>query len=181
MRSAFPHIPHKPHAAAPTDRPRFSVLLAEDPEHGAAHWTRQLPRLLEPQGVRAVLARSGREAVEVVGRMEVHAALIDLATPPGDSPSAYGDAAVAAGALWVLEVSRRMPRRPPIVIVNSRIQSPQQVQRFLNQALRLGAFSVVNGPTNLEALLGTIRRIIDRMYGGQWPVQTPCDPHAEQR
>lgn len=180
MRSALPPNPPATRPAA-SPPPRFSVLLAEDPEHGAAHWTRQLPRLLEPQGVEAVLARTGREAVEVVGRMEIHAALIDLATPPGDSPSDQGDAAMAAGALWVLEVSRRMPRRPPIVVVNSRIQSPQQVQRFLNHALRLGAFSVVNGPMNLEALLGTIRRIIDRMYGGQWPVQQPRESPADRR
>lgn len=159
-------------AIDPQPASRFNVLLTEDREHSAGHWTRQLPMLLQPQGVRSYVARTGREAVAMVSDFEIHAALIDLATPqeprntPG-SPSAagFGD----AQGLWVLEVLRRLPNRPPIVVVNSRAIARNQAQRYLNQALRLGAFTVVNRPSDLEDMLNVIRRLIDRQYEGSWP------------
>ncbi len=157
---------------------RFNVLLTEDREHSVGHWTRQLPRLLKPQGVQAYVARSGREAVEMVNDLEIHAALIDLATPQdprkaepealGTSQSSAGPFAEAQG-LWVLEVIRRLPQRPPVVVVNSRAIARTQAQRCLNQALRLGAFSVVNRPSDIEDMLAVIRRLIDRQYEGAWP------------
>lgn len=161
------------HDTALQPNARFNVLLTEDREHSAGHWTRQLPRLLQPQGVRAYVARSGREAVDMVNDLEIHAALIDLATPqdaptnpaPGNSPSSVGD----AQGLWVLEVIRRLPQRPPVVVVNSRAIARNQAQRCLNQALRLGAFSVVNRPSDIEDMLSVIRRLIDRQYEGAWP------------
>ena len=157
--------------------PRFNVLLTEDREHSVGHWTRQLPRLLEPQGVKAYVARSGREAVDMVNDLEIHAALIDLATPqddpqlPGVTGSTPGLASGGGGAqgLWLLEVIRRLPQRPPVVVVNSRAIARIQAQRFLNDALRLGAFSVVNRPSDIEDMLNVIRRLIDRQYEGAWP------------
>jgi len=149
---------------------RFNVLLTEDREHSAGHWTRQLPRLLQPQGVRAYVARTGREAVAMVSDLEIHAALIDLATPQDDLPPGTGSSPVGeAQGLWVLEVLKRQPTRPPIVMVNSRAIARIQAQRFLNDALRLGAFSVVNRPSDLEDMLSVIRRLIDRQYEGSWP------------
>jgi CheY-like chemotaxis protein len=174
--------------------------LTEDREHSAGHWTRQLPRLLEPQGVRSFVARSGREAVDMVNDLEIHAALIDLATPqdapwnppdprdpadPRDPRSPRSEASDPSGiappasglsgalgdaqGLWVLEVIRRLPQRPPVVVVNSRAIARNQAQRCLNQALRLGAFSVVNRPSDIEDMLNVIRRLIDRQYEGAWP------------
>ena len=152
---------------------RFNVLLTEDRNHAPGHWTRQLPRLLKPQGVRAYVARSGREAVDMVNDLEIHAALIDLATPqtdpreapPGSESSPLGQ----AQGLWVLEVLKRRPNRPPVVVVNSRAIARTQAQRFLNQALNLGAFTVVNRPNDIEDMLAVIRRLIDRQYEGTWP------------
>ena len=155
--------PHQPAS-------RFNVLLTEDREHAVGHWTRQLPRLLEPQGVRAYVARTGREAVAMVHDLEIHAALIDLATPQDDpNPGADSSPVGEAQGLWVLEVLKRLPNRPPIVMVNSRAIARIQAQRFLNDALRLGAFSVVNRPSDLEDMLAVIRRLIDRQYEGTWP------------
>jgi DNA-binding response OmpR family regulator len=153
---------------------RFNVLLTEDRDHAVGHWTRQLPRLLEPQGVRAYVARSGREAVAMVNDLQIHAALIDLATPQDDSPEAGSSPVGLSGGgeaqgLWVLEVLKRLPTRPPIVMVNSRAIARVQAQRFLNDALRLGAFSVVNRPSDIEDMLAVIRRLIDRQYEGSWP------------
>ena len=162
----------------PQSASRFNVLLTQDRQHSAGHWTRQLPMLLQPQGVNAYLARSGREAVDMVNDLEIHAALIDLATPqeaPGNpsldsrtSGSKSGGGGEAQG-LWVLEVIRRLPNRPPVVVINSRAIAPRQAQRFLNDALRLGAFSVINRPSDIEDMLAVIRRLIDRQYEGAWP------------
>ena len=157
---------------------RFNVLLTEDRDHAPGHWTRQLPRLLKPQGVQAYVARSGRQAIEIAHEYDIHAALIDLATPqqdPRDAEAKIGDAPSSsyvmkdAQGLWVLEVLRRLPKHPPIIVVNSRAIARNQAQRCLNQALRLGAFSVVNRPSDIEDMLNVIRRLIDRQYEGAWP------------
>lgn len=152
---------------------RFNVLLTEDREHAIEHWTRQLPRLLEPQGVHAYVARTGREALQMAESMEVHAAVIDLLTPAGSEGKMVGQPR-GAGGLWLLEVFRRLPQRPPVVVVNNRAYTNAQAHRLLNEALRLGAFSVINPPVELEALLAVIRRLVDRRYAGAWPERRPA-------
>ncbi len=139
---------------------RFNVLLTEDREQAEEHWVNQLPRLLEPQGVQAYVARSGKEAVDITMSVRIHAAVVDIATP-GESSD--------AGGLWLLEMFRRLPDRPPTVVVNNRLITQRQAQRLLADALRLGAFSVVNRPNDLDELLAVFRRLIDRRYRGQWP------------
>jgi DNA-binding response OmpR family regulator len=159
---------------------RFNVLLAEDLQHAPEHWTRQLPRLLEPQGVRSYVARTGSEAVEIVQSVRIHAAVIDVDTPPSSIASRRSGASgsAAAGGLWLLDVLRRVQHRPPVVVVNDVRLSPVQVQRLLNEALRLGAFSVINRPDDLEHLLAVMRRLLDRTYRGQWP-PPEGDPNVE--
>ncbi len=163
----------QPDPQAPRPSARFNVLLTEDRDHAPGHWTRQLPRLLQPQGVQAYVARTGKEAVALVNDVEIHAALIDLATPQDDprnmTGSSKGVAPGDAQGLWVLEVLRRLPNRPPVVVVNSRAIARGEAQRCLNQALRLGAFTVVNRPSDIEDMLNVIRRLIDRQYEGAWP------------
>lgn len=169
---------------------RFNVLLAEDREHSVEHWFHQLPRLLEPQGVRSFVARTGNEAMQIVESVQIHAAVIDLDTPPGaptrrpaPGSKTAGAAGRAAGinpggGLWLLDVLRRASHRPPVVVVNDVRLPPAQVQRLLNEALRLGAFSVVDRPNDLHDLLVVLRRLLDRAYQGQWPV--PGDPSTDQ-
>ena len=41
--------------------------------------------------------------------------------------------------------------------------------RALNEALRLGAFSVMEKPVDVEQLLGVFRRLMDKRYRGNWP------------
>ncbi len=152
----------RPHQSA-----RLNVLLTEDRDHAPEHWTRTLPRLMQPLGVESFVARTGEEAVDVTQRIDIHAALIDLATPR-DNHSAADDA-----GLWLLEVLTRQPNTPPIVVVNSRALTTMQVHKFLNDALRLGAFTVVNRPVQLESLLAVIQRVLDRHFDGTWPNRPP--------
>lgn len=143
---------------------RLNVLLTEDRPHAPEHWSRQIGRLLEPMGITAHLAPTAREAIDVADRHTIHAAVIDLGTPLGD------DGAKSQGGLWLVELFRRMPGKPPVVLINSPTYSQRQADRLLREALSLGAFSVMNKPIDLEQLLGVFRRLVDRQYKGSWPL-----------
>jgi len=157
-------------AARPEPSARFNVLLTRDREQNIEHWTRQLPRLMRPMGVEAYVASTGAEAIELAEEHPIHAALIDLHTPRNDPKDDQAD--TSGGGIWLLEVLARRPQRPPIVVVNTRTYTPASAQRFLNLALRLGAFSVIDQPRELNQLLQAIQRVIDRNYRGQWPKPT---------
>ncbi len=180
------HIRHHPDPLThgSTGRARFNMLLTEDRWHGPDHWSRQLPRLMEPMGVVSYKVRCGEEAVELAQQVPIHAAVIDLATPrlarsappvmdEQDEAHQDDDSSDAAGSqvpggLWLLELFRRMPNHPPVVIVRSRSITARDVNRLLHDALRLGAFTVMENP-GLEQLLLVFRRMLDRLYRGQWP------------
>lgn len=171
-------------AQTPEGRSRFNVLITEDRDRPIEHWTRQIPRLLEPQGVSAFIAKSGREALDISTNLPIHAAIVDLATPRDAQKSSTTPTTTRSDGLWLLEVLNRQPNRPPVVVVNGRTYSARQAQRMLNEALRLGAFSVLNGPVHIEALLHTIRRLIEREYHGHWPKPacentSPKDPTTQ--
>lgn len=169
-RTPNPNHPAPGHPQ-PTDPPagfggRFNVLLTEDRDRPVEHWTRQLPRLIEPLGIHTHIARSAPEALELHAKITFHAAVVDLATPSG--PLGGAPSAEPNGGLWLLKVLRRSQAQPPVVVVNSRA-TQRQATKLLNEALRLGAFSVVNPPVQIERLLGSIQRLIERRYAGQWP------------
>ena len=114
----------------------------------------------------------------MAGSIRFHAALIDLSTPTGNEIGRTASGGYPGG-LWLLEIFRRLPSRPPTVVLNNNVYAPRQAQRYVNDALRLGAFTVINGPVEVEGLLAVIRRVVDRQYRGQWPVATTTDPEAE--
>ncbi len=164
---------------------RLNVLLTLDRPHASEHWTTQLPRLLEPQGVAAYAVASVAEAVELAHELPIHAAIVDLGTPLGEARGAgrgytgglAGGMAAGLGrggsedpsGLWVLELFRRLPRRPPVVVVHSPARSQRESNWILSQSLRLGAFSVVNKPVQIDQLLLIFQRLVDRQYRGNWP------------
>ncbi len=171
---------------------RLNVLLTENRPHAPEHWTGQLPRLLRPQGIVAYLARSAQEAIEVADQQAIHAAVIDLATPReaarANRTSAdarrnpMSDSGVAAtprrrtpgrisGAVWLTDLFKRLPDQAPVVIVNSPTHTDRQADRLLHEALKLGAFSVMNKPVALEQLLAVLQRLLERRYEGTWPTQ----------
>lgn len=152
---------------------RFNLLLTEDRPHvGEQHWTALLPRLLVPQGVNAFVVDSGQKAIAVADRMEIHAAVIDLGTPRGKGTAWQmrpGLPSAGPGGLWLLELFRRLPNSPPVVLLRKPAYSRVQAERLLREALRLGVFSVMNKPVDIEQLLAVFQRLVDRRYSGTWP------------
>jgi CheY-like chemotaxis protein len=158
----------------PPSGARFNVLLTEDDRpRGDEHWVRQFPRLLQPQGVAAYVARTGQEAIDLAGRLEFHAAVIDLGTPKAEGEAFTPQ---GPGGIWLLELFRRLPNRPPTVLVTSRYHAARDIDRFLREALRLGVFSVIHQPVDLERMLAVFRSLVDRQYRGAWP---PAHEHND--
>lgn len=163
-------------------RPKLNVLLTEDRTYPDEHWTVQVSRLLEPMGVSAYLARTGQEAVTLAAELEFHVAVIDLSTPkatPGPGSGSRGSHAhprtpvygpdLSVEGMWILEQLRRLPRRPPVVVVDRPALNRQEAERVLRDVLRLGAFSVLHKPIHVEQLLSVLQRLLDRRYEGYWP------------
>ena len=152
---------------------RFNILLTHDRPHaGGEHWTAQLPRLLQSQGVGSYVVDTGRAAISLAERLEVHAAVIDLGTPleAGDDwQMGPGPASAGPGGMWLLKLLRRQPNHPPVVLLRKPSYSRRQAQSLLHDALNLGAFSVLEKPVNLEQLLAVFQRLVDRKYSGAWP------------
>ena len=63
--------------AAATGQHRFTVLLANEQED----WHQTVLGLLEPQGVKTISARSGREALDLLESQPIHAAVLDHQMP----------------------------------------------------------------------------------------------------
>ena len=147
---------------------RLNVLLTD----GEQRWAEQLPRLLEPQGIRAIRAGDVEEAARVIERQLIHAAVVDIALPmdrraeprkPREGVHEGGH-----GGLKLLRVIQRIDPSPPAVVVRDR-RFDRVDDRLLSEALKLRAFSVLDEPVELEQLLETLRRLLIRHYGGAWP------------
>jgi DNA-binding NtrC family response regulator len=137
---------------------RLNVLLTDVDQEWAVH----LPRLLEPQGVRAICAQSVKEAVEVIDRQPIHAAVVNLSLPM-DGHDAID------GGLKLLRVIQRLDPTPPAVVIRGRQFDRRADDRLLAEALKLEVFSVLDLPVALEQVLEVLRRLLQRHYGGHWP------------
>jgi CheY-like chemotaxis protein len=133
---------------------RLTVLLANEQEG----WHQTARGLLEPQGVRTVSARSGREALDLLARMEIHVAVLDHRMPQ-------------LGGLQVLKALRdpkgsaaTATRVPPAILLAEDLTA-----HLLNEALGMHVFSVLSKPVDLNLLLGTLARVLQRHYAGRWP------------
>ena len=86
----------------------------------------------------------------------------------GHARPVYGPDLSVEG-LWILEQLRRLPRRPPVVVVDRPALNRQEAERVLRDVLRLGAFSVLHKPIHIEQLLSVLQRLLERRYEGNWP------------
>jgi CheY-like chemotaxis protein len=123
-------------------------------------------------GVTSYVVRSGQEAFDLAEKTTIHAAVVDLATPrsltDADAPP-QTPASSMPGGLWILELFQRLQNSPPVVLVRSRAIVERDINRLMRDALRLGAFTVLENPVQLENLLAVFQRLLNREYQGFWP------------
>ena len=160
-----PHAPAGPEDGGPDqpNTPRLNLLLS----YGG--WRQgsvvdQLPRLLEPLGIRSIRVHCGREAAEAIQHEHIHIAMVDL-----DIPLDRGQSQTAPAGSRVLQLLRRLDHPPPTVVVRPPQVGPRDSARSLSEALREGAFAVLDRPLELETTLEVMRRVLRRHYADNWP------------
>jgi DNA-binding response OmpR family regulator len=129
----------------------------------------QLPALLGPMGIDCFRCRSGVEATEFLRRGMVHIAIVDLSIPMEPPSPQTGQSRLAPAGPRVLQLLRRLHQPPPTVVVRPPQPSTRDSARGLADALRDGAFAVIDGPVRLESMLETLRRVVRRHYRDHWP------------
>jgi DNA-binding response OmpR family regulator len=131
----------------------------------------QLPIILDRFGIQCYRAESGDEASDVIRRARVHIAVIDLSIPMHPmSPQARaaGSRSVPAGPR-VLQLLRRLEQPPPTIVVRPRQADESESARTLMDALRDGAFCVLDDPVPIESMLQALERVVRRHYRDHWP------------
>lgn len=124
------------------DRPLALVVSGEAARHDEA-----LRKLLGPAMLVTYRAGGPDELVEIVRRGRADAAVLDTEGEPHE-------------LLKTLRIIRRVDAMLPVILVASQVS-----RRFLEDALRLAAFSVAHKPLEREELLMQLRRIFERFYG----------------
>ena len=126
---------------------RFSVLLA----HDQGGWQDTVRRLLEPQGVHTLSARSGREALDLIQHTQIHVAVLDQSMPQ-------------LGGLQVIRLMRDLKSPPPSILLANHL-----TDHLLHEALGMRVFSVLSKPVDLNMLLDALARVMRRHYASKWP------------
>ena len=140
------------HASQPGGR--FKVLLANEQEG----WHQTVRRLLEPQGVQTLSARSGREALELIESTPVHVVVLDTQMPQ-------------LGGIQVIRMMRELRRSdptwveaPPAILLANDLNS-----HLLREALAMHVFSVLSKPVDFNVLLDALARVLRRYHESRWP------------
>lgn len=123
-------------------------------------------------GVHSLRAGTGREAKALIQSNPIHIAVVDLGLPLDGS---VAEQDLSEGGSRLLELLARLDAPPPTVAVK-RQKSARDDTRELSDALRLGAFAVIDRPSgtrDLELLLEVLRRALSRFYAGRWPHSPP--------
>ncbi|HEX2973536.1 MAG TPA: response regulator [Tepidisphaeraceae bacterium] len=126
---------------------RFTVLLPSEQEG----WHQTVAGLLEPQGVHTVLARSGREALDLIESTPFHAVVLDTQMP-------------GLGGLQVIKLMNELHRSVPAILLTD-----QMTNYLLREALGMRVFSVLSKPVELNLLLDALARILRRYHENRWP------------
>jgi CheY-like chemotaxis protein len=123
------------------------VLLPKEQEG----WGRTVRGLLEPQGVEAVQARSGHEALELIRTRPIHCVVLDMQMPQ-------------LGGMQVVKLMRGYPSAPPAILL-----AAQLTNHLLREALSMQVFSVLAKPVDFNLLLDALARVMKRFYESRWP------------
>jgi len=126
---------------------RFTVLLANEQES----WHQAVSGLLEPQGVQTVSAHNGREALDLIERTPIHAAVLDVQMPQ-------------LGGLQVIRLLRELHKATPTILVASHLTN-----HLLHEALGMQVFSVLSKPVDFNLLLDALARVLRRYHENRWP------------
>lgn len=165
-----PHMKNNPR----NDTSRLNLLLS----YGG--WREddvvdQLPRLLEPQGITSIRVHSGEEATDIIRITPIHIAVVDFAIPLHSSSEKGNE----PGGSRILQLLSRLEEPPPTIVVRPPQSVSRESARTLAEALREGAFAVLDRPLRLETLLEALRRALRRHYADLWPEGGPwrADDH----
>jgi len=120
----------------------FSLVVTGEAEA----WRSALEKIVGPQWLTTRRVGSDRELLRVVESGQADAAVLDDA------------ADWQLDVLQLLRMIRRLDAVLPVVVVTA-----HRDRRWLEQALRLAAFSVVTRPLQLEDLLRQIQRMMLRI------------------
>ena len=128
---------------------RLTVLLANEQEG----WHQTVRGLLEPQGVQTLVARSGREALNLIESQPVHVAVLDQQMPQ-------------LGGLQVIRLMREMKtmKTPPAILLAN-----QLTNHLLHDALAMHVFTVLAKPVDFNVLLDALARVLRRYHESRWP------------
>ncbi len=129
----------------------------------------QLPVLLDRFGIQCLRAKTGDEVSDVVRRAAVHIAVIDLSIPMHERRGMEGAPRTVQAGPRVLQLLRRLESPPPMIIVRPRQVDPAESNRILAEALRDGAFTVLDDPVPVETMLQALERCVRRYYRDHWP------------
>src|SRR5947208_11182647 len=112
---------------------RLTVLLANEQEG----WHQTVRGLLEPQGVQTLVARSGREALNLIESRPVHVAVLDQQMPQ-------------LGGLQVIRLMRDIKKSSPPAAI---LLASQLTNHLLHEALGMHVFTVLAKPVDFNLLL----------------------------
>ncbi len=129
----------------------------------------QLPVLLDRFGIQCLRAKTGDEVSDVVRRAAVHIAVIDLSIPMHERRGMEAAPRTVQAGPRVLQLLRRLDCPPPTIIVRPRQVDPAESNRILAEALRDGAFTVLDDPVPVETMLQVLERCVRRYYRDHWP------------
>lgn len=113
----------------------------------AQDWQDALQQIVGPDWLTTYRVRGGGELLKVVESGAADAAVLDDTADLG-----------GLDVMQILRMIRRVDQALPVVIITH-----QPDRRYMENALRLEAFSVVQRPLELEELLRQIRRMMVRL------------------
>jgi DNA-binding response OmpR family regulator len=112
----------------------------------------QAARALKMMGLNTFEARSGAEAIDVFGSVEVHAMIIDVNLPQ-------------IGGLEAVRVIRTFAKVPPFLLLARHVTRSLQAA-----AIESRAVSILQTPADLALLSEMLAAVLDRSYGSGWAV-----------
>ena len=108
-------------------------------------WPEALRDIFRPRGVNLLMARSAGEFVNIIGQKRIHTTIVDM-----DCQS---------GGFATVRIIRMTYPMLPCMLLMSEVR-----EAFLEEALRLDVFSVIDKPVDMGILLEQLNRLFRKRY-----------------